>query len=47
VVLVDGVRCRSEIQKMLVLNVKVEIEILSNSILKEWINKRISEMMNC
>ncbi|RPB17475.1 DNA topoisomerase IV, alpha subunit [Morchella conica CCBAS932] len=37
---------RSEIQKMLFLNVKVEIEILSNSILKEWIDKRISEKMN-
>lgn len=31
---------------MLFLNVKVEIEILSNSILKEWIDKRISEKMN-
>ncbi|KAI5850191.1 meiotic recombination protein spo11 [Morchella snyderi] len=37
---------RSEIQKMLVLNVKVEIEILSNSILREWIDKKISEKMN-
>lgn len=31
---------------MLFLNIKVEIEILSNSILKEWIDKRISEKMN-